>query len=99
MAAHLTSHIFEEFQPFTCQIRYLSSFVPQLDKSLKTMKIITENLLENDDKYKSIYIDNKKIYTRVVSKMGGTEFFHYLGFRQINNKLICGIINDKLINK
>ncbi len=37
MAAHLTSHIFEEFQPFTCQIRYLSSFVPQLDKSLKTM--------------------------------------------------------------
>ena len=56
----------------------------------KALRSIAENLFDEDDKYRILYADNKKVQQRILSRIGGYEFLRGLGFREITKrKLIC----------
>eukprot|EP01083_Nonionella_stella_P094061 263814_1 len=39
----------------------------------KTLRSIAENLFDEDDKYRILYADNKKVQQRILSRIGGYE--------------------------
>ena len=56
----------------------------------KALRSIAENLFDEDDKYRILYADNKKVQQRILSRIGGYEFLRGLGFREVTKrKLIC----------
>merc|ERR1712157_433568 len=56
----------------------------------KALRSIAENLFDEDDKYRILYADNKKVQQRILSRIGGYEFLRGLGFREVTKrKLVC----------
>jgi len=57
----------------------------------KALRSIAENLFEEDEqKYRVLYADNKKVQQRILTRVGGYEFLRGLGFRELSKrKLIC----------
>jgi len=58
----------------------------------KALRSIAENLFDEDDKYRILYADNKKVQQRILSRIGGYEFLRGLGFREVTKrKLLCEV--------
>jgi len=69
---------------------YLNLSARDYDTVFKALRSIAENLFDEDDKYRILYADNRKVQQRILSRIGGYEFLRGLGFReQAKRKLVC----------
>ena len=65
----------------------------------RAMRSVAENLFNENDKYRCLYVDNKKVQQRILSRVGGYEYLRGLGFREIDNRrLQCDKPNFDIVS-
>jgi len=89
---HLSSNqlIHQENWDMLIDAIYLNLSESDFAQVFRALRSIAENLFDEDDKYRILYADNKKVQQRILSRIGGYEFLRGLGFREVTKrKLVC----------
>jgi len=66
----------------------------------KAMRRVSQNLLQNDEKYRTLYADNDMVQRKILGRVGGYEFLRGLGFKQglDENELVCSRVDRTAIS-
>ena len=65
----------------------------------KAMRKVAQNLLMNDDKYRTLYADNDMVQRKILGRVGGYEFLRGIGFKQgmDDNELVCSAVDGHIV--
>merc|ERR550525_163925 len=65
----------------------------------KAIRKVAQNLLIDDDKYRTLYADNDMVQQKILGRVGGYEFLRGIGFKQgmDDNELVCSEVNGPII--
>ena len=66
----------------------------------KAMRKVAQNLLIDDEKYRTLYADNDMVQKKILGRVGGYEFLRGVGFKQgaDENELICKNPDRTIVN-
>ncbi len=66
----------------------------------KAMRKVAQNLLMNDDKYRTLYADNDMVQRKILGRVGGYEFLRGIGFKQgiDDNELVCAVVEGQTVH-
>merc|ERR1719295_1869379 len=73
---------------------------PEQYSVFKAMRRVSQNLLQADEKYRTLYADNDMVQRKILGRVGGYEFLRGLGFKQgmDENELVCARIDSTAIS-
>lgn len=65
----------------------------------KAIRKVAQNLLIDDDKYRTLYADNDMVQQKILGRVGGYEFLIGIGFKQgmDDNELVCHEVHGPII--
>jgi len=66
----------------------------------KAMRKVAQNLLIDDEKYRTLYADNDMVQKKILGRVGGYEFLRGIGFKQGSdeNELVAKNVDGPIVN-